>query len=188
MKNTLIKHIKISLSNEEKAFTYVFEKYYKPLVLFANQFVPEIETCEDLVQDLMANILTNKNEFLNESSLRSYLYTSVKNKALNHIRFQKTYSKYISLQDTKQTDHKNQMEIIIEKEVHSLLYDSIDMLPERCKLIFKLNVLENFSYKETAEKLNITINTVKTQRARAIKILKQNLGKYFMLVLIFIRL
>ena len=169
----------MKVCGEYRSLSDIFDQYYNPLVLHAHFYIPEIEECEDLVQDLMATLLLNKKEFTNEKNLKGYLYTSIKNKALNIIRSHKLNEKYVAYTERFESDGDNLMDTIIEKEVHSIIHNAINLLPGRCREVFKLIVFESLSYEEAAEKLQVSVNTIKTQRSRAVKILKENLEKHF---------
>lgn len=67
---------------------------------------------------------------------------------------------------------------ILQEEVYAILINALDSLPEKCKEVFELSCLEGMKYKDIAQQLNISINTVKSQRARAIELLKVKLINY----------
>jgi RNA polymerase sigma-70 factor (ECF subfamily) len=69
-------------------------------------------------------------------------------------------------------------QLILEEEVHYLLFQALDSLPEKCRQVFELSCLEGMKYKDIAEDLQISINTVKSQRARAIDLLRKQLKDY----------
>lgn len=76
---------------------------------------------------------------------------------------------------------------ILEEEVYAILIEQLNQLPEGCKEIFELSVIEGLKYKEIASRLNISVNTVKSQRTRAIKLLKEKLKNHpFILFLLLI--
>lgn len=76
-------------------------------------------------------------------------------------------------------------EKILEEEVYAILIEQLNQLPEGCKEIFELSAIEGLKYKEIASNLNISVNTVKSQRARAIKLLKEKLKNHpFLLLLV----
>ena len=64
---------------------------------------------------------------------------------------------------------------MIEEETHSLLYQALETLPNKCKEVFVQSCLNGLKYEDIAEEMQITLNTVKSQRARAIQLLKERL-------------
>ncbi len=169
-------HFEEFRKGNENAYEKIFQKYYPPLCSFALQYLPEKETCEDIVQEVMIAIWEKKTIFKNVDAFKTYLYTSVKNKALNVIKHQKVKTRHedeIKFLDSEEffTDK------IIEEEVHAILFECYKALPEQCHRVFKLSYLEGLRLKEVAEKLNISVNTVKTQKYRAIKLIKERFEK-----------
>jgi RNA polymerase sigma-70 factor (ECF subfamily) len=77
-------------------------------------------------------------------------------------------------------DQDSFLEEVIRKEAYSEIYSEINKLPEMGKKVLLLALREN-SNEEIAQILNIAINTVKTHKARAYKILRQNLHDLFLL-------
>jgi RNA polymerase sigma-70 factor (ECF subfamily) len=73
----------------------------------------------------------------------------------------------------------------VEEELNLRIYNSIESLPEKCKIIFKLSRFGGLKYKEIAEKLKISIKTVKVQIGKALKTLRHDLQDYLPLLLIF---
>lgn len=73
---------------------------------------------------------------------------------------------------------------ILEEEVYAVLIEALNSLPEKCKEVFELSCLEGMKYKDIAEQLAISVNTVKSQRARAIELLKERLKNHSELLFI----
>ncbi len=77
-------------------------------------------------------------------------------------------------------------EIVIEENVHHRLYKAIEKLPEQGRKIFELSVLNGWKEKEITEDLNISLNTVKTHKKRALKSLREQLGKYYVFLFFYL--
>lgn len=113
---------------------------------------------------------------------RVILYRSVRNLCLNYLRDDKRrmakFSDYV-VEETE--DFRFSLEEMEEREE---IQKAINLLPEQCRLIFTLCCLENMKYQEVADKLGISINTVRTQMTRAFKSLRDTLsGKTFTSIL-----
>ncbi len=164
---------------KEEVFEEIFNEYFKPLCLFGYRLCPHKEyIVEDCVQDVLFKFWENRK---NITSIRSFLYTSLRNKILSeirHINITETHSKSNSIDEVHTPTFED---IIIEEEVKRLLIEALDSLPEQCKKIFNL-LNSGASYKEIATDLDISVNTVKTQRKRAIKLLKEKTGDLFFLL------
>ena len=171
-------------NGDEKAFDYLFDTYYKGLSVFANKYVKNVEVAEDIVQELFIKVWNKREQLDVNTSLKSYLFQSVYNSCLNHLKHLKirdNYKKYISYNNTNELQH----DTLVEEEFKSRIYNSIESLPEKCKIIFKLSRFEGLKYKEIAEKRNISIKTVKGQIGKALKTLRHDLQDYLPLLLIF---
>ncbi len=153
------------------AFSFIFNKYYQPLYQFAGRFVSDAQKAEDLVQDVFVRLWINRNELQITSSLKSYLYVSVKNNALNYIRREKKLQFSEEYTDGFIEFMTTPEEQVIEKEMITAVHQAIDKLPRQCRLIYLMKRYDGLNYQEIAGILNISINTVKTQMKRALKTL-----------------
>lgn len=165
------------LSNEirkddEKAFEYIYQTLYPRLCAFANQYVNDNDAAEDVVSDVMYELWRKKRTFESFESIKAFLYVSVRNKSLSYLRKQNISLKHS--EEIKKTSTESFFkEHLIEEELTGILRQALDQLPEKARKVFELSCIEGLKYKEVAEDLNVSINTVKSQRARAIKLLKE---------------
>lgn len=170
-----------SLRELKKGSTYalenIFNLYADRLFYHALKFVNNKETAEEIVQDVFIAIWENRKELNIKSSLESYLYTSVKNRAISYLR-----KKIISLEanDLSYADNiadDNKTDASIEyAELTKELKKVIELLPERCKIIFTLSRNSGLTYKQIAEELNISPESVKTQIGIALSKIKSHLN------------
>ena len=172
---------KIRLGDPE-AFSALFRKYYEPLYQFAGRFVKEHQIAESLVQDVFVKIWSNREKLSIKLNVKSYLYTAVKNHALNYLKHEK-----IVVIESEEVDYQNSYnrtpeEELIESEMHEAVHKAIENLPQQCRQIYLMKRYDNLSYSEIADVLNISINTVKTQMKRALKSLRKNLSHLFFLI------
>ena len=169
-------------AGNEKAFDVVFREYYGGLCAFASQYVPASE-CEEIVQDVMMWLWENRQNIAPEMSLKSLLFTIVKNKCLNSISHQyrkqevheKLYQKFIvQFEDP---------DFYIVDDLMEKLDRAIQCLPEDYRNAFEMNRFENLTYKEIAEKLAVSEKTVAYRIAQALKLLRKELKDYLPLLL-----
>ena len=160
----------------------LFKNLYKSLCLFANAYTKDIETSKDIVQNVFIKVWENNIEFKNETAIKSYLYTSVKNKSLDYLK-SKHYKSTEHLSSVKmeqlETNSFFMRETVI-LETSSIIEKAIDTLPNKCAQIIKLST-KNFTNAEIAKKLSISINTVKSQKKIAYKKLRPILKECFIL-------
>lgn len=160
--------------DEKLAFRLLFETYYVPLVLFANRIIQNEHSSEDIVQETLINFWQKKH-FLNvNTGLDFYLFESVKNKALDYIKSNDRREKvHLSAYEDadKSTSHETG-----EADEYARLYRAIELLPEERRRVFKLVYIEGYKYKEVADLLGISINTVQTQLRRSLQFLREKLN------------
>ncbi len=165
-------------NGDEKAFETFFHKYYGHLCLYATKIINNNSAAEEIVQDFFVKIWEKRGQTNIETSIKNYLFRSVRNLCFNYIQHNKTKIKYtqkvISELENNFSDDDNYPEIELTQKIE----ESINSLPEKRKEIFKLSRQEGLKYKEIAEKLNISIKTVETQMSLAIKTLRDKLKNY----------
>lgn len=152
----------------EKEFEKFFRQYYKLAIYISVKVTNNASASEDIVQDVFFNIWKNPEQINPSKSLKSYLLTSVKNRSLNYLRNTKPTTDIFALPNNfmdVEYDFSNEEKMVV-------ILSEIDKLPPKCGEIFKLVVLHEKKYKQVAEALNISLNTVKTQMGIAYKQLR----------------
>lgn len=160
----------------KKAFDVLFNKYYQQLVRFAIGYLHNGPDAEEVVQDVMVKFWEQAPTIKIEISLLAFLYTSVRNKALNILKHEKVKQKYAeqkaSEKETGRMESEAQSDLSLFKQ--ELLLALAD-LPNRCREIFELAKFEGLTYEEIASYLNISAKTVENQMGLALKKLREAL-------------
>jgi RNA polymerase sigma-70 factor (ECF subfamily) len=158
-----------------EAFEHLFNRYCQVLIDFACRYLHDVPLAENMVQDVFLKIWQNRRQLDPGASIRSYLYTAVKNAALNHLRHtvveQKSQDKIRQLSSEMPTPEDNWN----EKELNDSIQKAIASLPDKCHEIFCLSRFDGLTYAEIAEVQNISVKTVETQMGRALKFLRKQL-------------
>lgn len=160
---------------QDKEFEQLFKAYYSRLCYFSFQFVRDKVNAEDIVQEAFFKYWNHKDElslYTNETAVKNFLYSTVRNASLNSIRHDKVVSNYLELQDPAPIEEFNIIHSIIRSEVLAELHMALDTLPESCQRISKMGYLSGMKNSEIAEKLGISVNTVKTQKKRGLQLLR----------------
>ncbi|MDR8393331.1 RNA polymerase sigma-70 factor [Aliifodinibius sp. S!AR15-10] len=174
---------------DPRAFKHLMREYFKELAGFAYQYVKSSHTAKDVVQDVFANIWERRSSWNPTQSLKMYLYQSVKNEALKHVRDQKTEQKYIEAYIEEQEKRK-----IVPKEMDEpekfkqAVQRAIQELPERARMAYKLHRRDGLTYKEIAQVMEISHKTVESQIGRALKILRDQLSSFLPILILYILL
>ncbi|MFP4555319.1 MAG: RNA polymerase sigma-70 factor [Bacteroidales bacterium] len=171
-------HKKIRQDNV-KEFEKVFRKLYKPLCLYAFRFLVDMDSAEEIVQDLFYNYWKKRKSITIDTSLKSYLYQAVKHKCYKEIDHAAVKEKYSN--ETKHFAESNSNEdtsTIETAELAQIIDDTLNQLPDRCRQVFELSRFEGLKYHEIAKKLSISIKTVEANMGKALKLFRVNLKEY----------
>ncbi len=165
-------------TDADKAIDLIFRQHYKICHLSALRIVKDEHIAEDLVQEVFLELWRKRTKHQINTSLKAYLRRSAVNRSLNYIRDQKI--KFDDEDKVPQTteDYSSALKMMETNELQGHIDRAIDTLPERCRVVFSLSRFEEMSYKEIAEKLDISIKTVENQISKALKILRNILGPH----------
>lgn len=163
----------------------VYKKYHSILSFFALKYTKSYSEAEDIVQSVFEKLLEKDIDLENDKALKSYLFSAVHNESLNFIKrdnIKKKFTDY-SINHESESDESNYLLDRMEAEILFEIFSKIDALPKECNKVFKLSFIENYSNQEIADKLGISINTVKSQKSRAKQILRESLKDLFVFAL-----
>ncbi|WP_316819284.1 RNA polymerase sigma-70 factor [Pedobacter nyackensis] len=158
-------------------FDEVFKLYYPRLCDFAGRMLnDDINEVEDVVQDAFITFHQQKAEISSHPiAIKNYLYTSVKYACLKKHRRNKVIRKYQETLKVEEPDGAYTLDAIIHAEIIGEIHRTLKTLPQGCAEVFKLGYFDELSNQEIADLLNISIHTVKSQKKRALDILRTKL-------------
>ncbi len=182
MKNQELNIIQKLKNSDESGLRQMFDIYYSPLCAFALKYIDSFDLAEDLVQEVFIKFWEKKKVHDLRGSLKSYLFSAVKNNALNCIRENNKYriEKLDDEFDILMEDTPDKEDQEMKKQ---MLYKELDALPPQSRLVFEAIIFHDKRYKEVAEELDISLNTVKTHFSRALKQLRSSLNIIIMIML-----
>jgi RNA polymerase sigma-70 factor (family 1) len=167
---------------DERSFEMLFRKYYPCLSSYATVFVKCDDLARELVHETFIKIWERRDSIIVESSFKSYIYRSVHNNCINFLK----KSRYLSeknevVRDEILKQHEINMYYFDQESLDRLLPDDFEAafsrglskLPDQCREIFVLCRDDKLSYQEVADRLGISVNTVKTQMKRALSKLRE---------------
>lgn len=164
----------VQFIESEKDFRKIFDEYYVALCMFAERFIGNSGASADIVQDCFVSLWQQRANFNGIRPAKAFLYTSVRNRALNelnHLRIVREYES--SVQEKRQEsffhDH------VIEQELYRILSKEILKLPEQSRKVMML-ALQGYKTAEIAERLWMAEGTVQTHKKLAYKRLRNTLG------------
>ena len=172
-------------NGDEKAFTAIYERYNKMLYVLAYKYLKDTFLAEDIVQQVFLKLWESRSLFVGSVHLRNYLYTIIKNLVLNEIRdnFSDMEKNYAVIQNAPEFEDKLQS-ALEEKDLFQHFYKILAELPEQKRKVCLLKIRDNLSNQEVADKLHISVPTVKSHYSQAIKLLRDKMGRLLGILLL----
>lgn len=176
---------------DQGAFQAVFRQHYRDLCYFAVSIVQDREDAEDLVQETFSKLWNKRGDFQAAAQVQAFLYITTKNACLNLLKQKQRQS---SREAAFSYLYENTFDpILVDTEVIRELYREIENLPTQCRRIFRMSYLEGRKNEDIAGALAISYNTVRSQKLRALRLiraslLKKNLLPAFYAYLAFIKM
>ena len=169
-------------SGDKQAFRLLFDEYYSSLCLYANSVLHNPELSQDLVSECFVKIWERKETIDINSSVKNYLLLSVRNSIYSYLRSPENrradFDTVIGRLENMPVE-----EYDLQKDETILqVYKLIEELPGQRRKILELAAFQGMTYKEIAETLHISVNTVKTQMTRAYLFLRERLGNDHLLL------
>ena len=163
-------------SGEEQTYSHLFESYYRVLSVFACRYVTDLEMAREIVQDLFVHIYENRENLVITTSLKSYLYQSVRNRCLNHLKQIKNHEKHLDALTWEVAESLDPETLYHETELEFRVFQIVSDLPSRCQEIFIMSRVDGKKNSEIASRLKVSVRTVETQISKALKVLRKRLG------------
>lgn len=167
-------------------FEQVFKEHFKSLHAYACSILKDEDSAEEVVQNVFYKLWEKKERINTLDSIPAYLYRSVYNESLNMIKHNKVRSEYQAHAGYR-TDHSdNTADQTNLKELEVRLTKAMNELPEQCRTIFQMSRFEELKYREIADKLNLSVKTIENQMGKALKLMRQKLSDYLIVLMIFL--
>lgn len=166
---------------EREALGNLYKAYSDRLKRICLHYVEDESTAEDILHDAFIIIFTSINSLKDNSKLEGWMITIVRNLSLRFLQSTEKSNILLSSLGKDVLSEEDDKEKNIELE---LLLSAIELLPEGNREIFKLSVLDGLSHKEIGDLLSINPHSSSSQLARAKKMLRVILIKYWMLFLL----
>lgn len=166
----------------EKELKQLMNKYYSQLCVVSVQYTDSLEIAEDIVQDVFLRFWEDNKLLSVETNPKAYLFRSVRNASIDYIR-KNNYRVFTDIEEANliSDDEISEEELSLQYE---RLYRIISQLSPQERAVLNAIVVENKRYKEVAEEMNISVNTVKTYFARALRTLRKELPLSILLILL----
>lgn len=165
---------------DEQAFNELFHRYYRFLCHQAYKRLPSNEVVEEIVQDVFVNLWLKAHLLDVNGNVKAYLLATLRNKILFVLRTEATRAYYREKIQKKlgQSVEESPFSQLYLREMESEIDDAIAQLSPQCREAFLLSRDAHLSYREIAERMHISINTVEKHIGKALRILRSRLSKY----------
>ncbi|CAK7065996.1 MAG: hypothetical protein PARBA_02507 [Parabacteroides sp.] len=185
--------IKGLCDGDQRAYRYLYDRHYVVLCQFANAWVNDPFLAETIVGDVISHMWEIRNTLNIKISLRAYLMRAVRNRCLNHISSEKERREICqsridtdtSFLDTTMQPEEQPLGRLLEQELEDEIIKSILGLGAECRKVFEKSRFEYKNNEEIAAELGISVNTVKYHIKIALNHLRQDLGRYLLLLFSF---
>jgi RNA polymerase sigma-70 factor (ECF subfamily) len=159
---------------DERGLAFYFNQFYSRLFYFSHSITGSDAASEDIVSDCFIKLWDNRRSLKQESHVKHFLYLIARNSSINYLREQKKerQKENILIQLTP-LNEKHVLEKLIEAETYKELYQIYARLPKKCRTIFEMFYIERKPIKEIAKELSVSVNTVKSQKQRALQLLRE---------------
>ncbi|WOK08679.1 RNA polymerase sigma-70 factor [Imperialibacter roseus] len=166
-------------NKEEGAFEIVFNSFYSILCSYANKYLNDPESAEEIVQDVFVKFWEKCESLAPDSSVKSYLFRSVHNTCLNHLKHLKVrdaYKHYVVNYLEKESTYA--YGIHEEPDLEQKIEVAISSLPPQCQRIFRMSRFDGLKYQEIADHIGISVKTVEVQMGKALRLLREKLKDF----------
>lgn len=169
-------------NGDEHAFRNLFEVYYPSLCNYASYLLNDADMAEEVVQGLFVKIWEKRTTLTIETSLRNYLFRSVKNLCANLAAQHKVRQLHAGkIRESLQTSEDAADAFLLDAETALRIENAVNSLPEKRREIFRLSREEGLTYLQIAKQLNISVKTVENQMGFALKSLREQLRNFLFL-------
>ena len=176
--------VKALKEGNQLAFSSVYKTYAAQTFSLAFKYLLNKELAEDAVQNLFLKLWLKKEEIDETKPINRYLFTMLKNDLLNTLRDSKKniylledcLSMVLELEDNSQNEN-------LKQEQMNIIQQALEQLSPQRRKVFEMKVSGKYSNQEIADKLNLSINTIKFQYSQSLKQIRATVGELSLLLL-----
>lgn len=183
-----LNRMKLSFSKQtkERAFKQLYEEYYAPFCLYAKRFIDDREAREDIVSDVFT-LLWDKIDSLDfqSSTALAYIKMCVRNSCLNYLKHQEYEWNYAETLQKKDPIYATEADSIFTlNELYSMLYATLNKLPDNYRTVFMKSFFEGKTHSEIAEEMNLSVKSINRYKQKTMELLRSELKDFLPLALL----
>lgn len=165
-------------AGDADAFDEIFRVWYAPLVRTADAMLRDRAVAEELVQDVLLELWRRRETLTADGSPQAYLFQSVRNRALNHLRHARVAKRGEPHLAVEPSPRPAAEAHLVEAEIEAALREAVAALPPRCREVFELSRVHGLRYAEIAQTLGVSVKAVEAQMGKALRTLRQRLAPW----------
>ena len=165
--------LRIERGGEIAAFRELFDRYYAPLCRFAEFWLRDRASAEEVVLDVYTHVWQHAAELRITVSVRAYLFRAVRNRALNRLRDERPAG--ISIEGPEPLFTNPEALQLEADEMMMLVAEAVSQLPDRCREVFRKSREEGLSNAAIADQMQISVKTVEAQITKALRRIRETL-------------
>ena len=161
-------------------FDTLYKKYWEQLLIFAGRYIADRDTCKEIVQELFITLHIKRSQLRINISLTAYLYSSMRNKIINHVRKESIYKKHVSVAGKAIHAYSPLNDIDLLMDVNDLQKEicyCLNKMSARQREVYVLVKQDAYPLKKVAEMLNRPVQTVEKQLRKAVLLVQAHLNK-----------
>lgn len=161
-------------SGDLRSLRFVHQLHYQPLCLFASKLIQQSDEAEDMVAEVFVKLWMRHSHFGSLQNIKAFLYISVRNTCFNYLKkIQRSNVVKKAVSCTAELYEEPVSISLIKSETLSAVHREVDLLPTQCRIIFKMLYVDGLKSQDIANKLGLSIHTVRAQRARGLQLIKK---------------
>jgi RNA polymerase sigma-70 factor (ECF subfamily) len=174
------------INGDAGEFERMFHSHYKRLCVYAESIIGNSFEAEEIVCNMFVRLWEKRGQLQIQTSVESYIVASIHHDSLNYLKHVKVEEKYYEMAQYQLTHtdllspsgSETPLTDMLTKELGDHIESAIRSLPPQCREVFVLHKMEGLTYEEVAQKLGVSINTVRTQITRAMKKMRIALARF----------
>lgn len=179
--------------NKSIVFDSIFRRTYSRLYFYALSLLSDESDADDVVEEVFAGLWRRMDEIDLEDNIEGFLYRAVYTRSVNVLKRRNVDAgRLAAIEDINNMrmeyysgindDPLHQME---NAELRRKIEDTINMLPEKCRQVFRMSYLNGMHNNDIAEELQLSVRTVEAHMYRALRFLRERLGECLTAAVIF---
>ena len=176
----IIQHL---AKDDVRAFDFLYQKYFSKLYGVVYKRLQNRELTEEVVQELFVSLWERRAVLAISTTIESYLFSSVKYLVIAQYKKNNLFEKYFNSLNPEADNHNFTEQSVAFDELNEAYQNALILLPERCREVFLLK-RSGLSQREISEKMDISEKTVENQMTKALKVLREALSDYTVLMVL----